>query len=444
MPAPNSELSVDEAMALLLADLERDDGAAAIAASERVGVEAAIGRVLGEPCHARWPLPSAPLSIMDGYAVRSEDLREARDLHDAQSLALLLASESAAGHPASDELERGTCVRISTGAVVPAGADAVVAQEDTRRIEVPAQDGRSSSTKRVLIEMSQTALREVAPGRHIRPTGSDVSNGELLLLPGSEIGGGEASLLAGTGNFTVSVRRRPRVAILSSGDELVPIGQTPGRGQIVATNSMLLAAQIREAGGEPLQLGCVADTPVAVRAAIEHALAHADLLVGSGGISVGDHDLMLPVLELLGFEQRFRKLALRPGRPTTYGLLPRAPGHSPGTPMPVLALPGNPASTLVAFELFGRPLIRALGGLPRHRWLRPRRLVELGAPAQGDRRREHFVRASLDTEGRAHPLTKQLSGALRSIAGFDALVRVPAGGVRVEAGEQLEALILRE
>lgn len=438
MPGPNLELTVDQAMALVLADLERDLGSAF--EREQVDVEAAIGRVLAEACHAHWPLPSAPLSIMDGYAVRSQELLEARDEHDAQTLALLLASESAAGHPASEVLEPGTCMRISTGAVVPAGADAVIAQEDTRRIDVPAKPG--SATKRVLIELSPTALREVAPGRHIRPTGSDVSNGELLLGPGAEIGGGEASLLAGTGNFMVSVRQRPRVAILSSGDELVPIGQTPKRGQIVATNTMLLAAQIREAGGEPIQLGSVADTPVAVRAAIEQARADADLLIGSGGISVGDHDLMLPVLELLGFEQRFRKLALRPGRPTTYGQLPAAPGRAQA--MPVLALPGNPASTLVAFELFGRPLIRALSGLPRHRWLRSRRLVELSGPAEGDRRREHFVRAKLDADGRAAPLPKQLSGALRSIAGFDALVRVPAGRLRVEVGEQLEALILRE
>ena len=428
-------ISVDAALALLLADLERD-GANAPLASDEVDIEAAIDRVLAEPCHARWPLPSAPLSIMDGYAVRSTDLLEARDQHDAQTLALLLASESAAGHPAAaDILEPGTCVRISTGAVVPAGADAVVAQEDTRRLEVGG---------RVLIELSSTALHEIAPGRHIRPTGSDVTRGELLLGPGAEIAGGDASLLAGTGNFRVSVCRRPRVAILSSGDELVPIGETPKRGQIIATNALLLAAQIREAGGEPVQLGPVADTPVAVRAAIEQAREHSDVLVASGGISVGDHDLMLPVLELLGFVQGFRKLALRPGRPTTYGQLPPLPSRSPATPMPVLALPGNPASTLVAFELFGRPLIRARSGLPRHRWLRPRRLVELSAPAEGDHRREHFVRAKLGADGRAEPLAKQLSGALRSIAGFDALVRVPAGQRRVEAGEQLEALILRE
>ncbi|PRP90354.1 Molybdopterin molybdenumtransferase [Enhygromyxa salina] len=425
---PSSPLTVDEAVARVL-DSARPDAIG----SEQVGVEAAIARVLAEPCHARWPLPSAPLSIMDGYAVRSRDLLEARDVHDAETLAVELQSEheSAAGHPSTAALEPGTCVRIATGAVVPAGADAVVPQEDTRRIELGA---------RVLIELSSTALAQVEPGRWIRPTGSDVAKGELLLGPGAAIGGGEASLLAGTGHAAVAVRRRPIVAILSSGDELVAIGQTPARGQIVSTNAMLLGAQIREAGGEPLALETVPDTRAAMRAAIERASESADLLVTSGGISVGDHDLVLPVLDELGFELSFRKLALRPGRPTTFGHLPRAGGQ----PLPVLALPGNPASTLVAFELLARPLVRALSGLARHRWQRPRRLVELASPAEGDRRREHFVRATIDAHGRARPLAKQLSGALRSIADFDALVRVPAGRDRVDAGEELEALILRE
>jgi molybdopterin molybdotransferase len=178
-----------------------------------------------------------------------------------------------------------------------------------------------------------------------------------------------------------------------------------------------------------------------VRAAIERAIEQADLLVGTGGISVGDHDLLLPVLEQLGFEQRFRKLALRPGRPTTFGMLPRGAERAP---LLVLALPGNPASTMVAFELLGRPLIRAWLGLPRHRWQRRPRSVELAAAAEGDRLREHFVRAKLDEHGRAHPLGKQLSGALRSIADFDVLLRVPAGRTRVEPGESLPALFLRE
>jgi molybdopterin molybdotransferase len=421
MSEPRTELSVELAVATVLADVP-----AGSLPEQLVGIEAAIGRVLARPVHARWPLPSAPLSIMDGYAVRSQDLLDAR-ANGSGTLVLALASESAAGRPSDELLAPGTCMRIATGAVVPTGADAVVAQEDTRRV---APDR---------IELSSTALAQIEPGRHIRPIGSDVADGELLLEPGVTIGGGEASLLAGAGHVEVAVRRRPVVAILSSGDELVRIGQIPGRGQIVSTNVMLLATQIREAGGEPLDLGFVPDTEAAVHAAIERAIEQADLLVGTGGISVGDHDLVLPMLERLGFEQRFRKLALRPGRPTTFGRLPRD-----GSPLLVLALPGNPAATMVAFELFGRPLLRALLGLPRHRWQRPFRSVELAAAVEGDRVREHFARAKLDEHGRAHPLTKQLSGALRSIADFDVLLRVPVGRTRVEAGESLPALFLRE
>jgi molybdopterin molybdotransferase len=418
-------LTVEAALGVLFGRVALD-----VLGCERVGVEAAIGRVLAEAGRARWPLPNAPLSIMDGYGVRSGDLVAARDEHQAETLALELVSESAAGHPSGGVLEPGTCVRIATGAVVPAGADAVVPQEDTRRINVG---------ERTLIELSSIALLQVAPGRWVRPIGSDVRQDEALLEAGEVIRGGEASLLAGTGNFEVTVRCPPKVAILSSGDELVGLGHTPARGQVVSTNAMMLATQIREAGGEPMDLGVVADTREAMREAIERAASSADILVASGGISVGDHDLTLPVLRELGLELGFRKVELRPGRPTTFGLLPRDRAA-----LPVLALPGNPASTLVAFELFVRPLIRALLGLPRARWFRPRRMVELAIAAEGDRRREHWLRAKLDDTGRAVPLPKQLSGALRSIAGFDALVRIPAGRESVPAGERLEAMIVRE
>lgn len=426
MTTDEKPLTVEAALGVLFGRVALD-----VLGTERVGVEAAIGRVLAEPGRARWPLPNAPLSILDGYAVRSVDLVTARDEHQAETLALELVSESAAGHPSAGVLEPGTCVRIATGAVVPAGADAVVPQEDTRRIDVG---------ERTLIELSSIALLQVAPGRWVRPIGSDVRQDEALLEVGEVIGGGEASLLAGTGNFEVTVRCRPKVAILSSGDELVALGQTPARGQVVSTNAMMLAAQIREAGGEPIDLGVVADTREAMREAIERAVSSADILVASGGISVGDHDLTLPVLRELGLELGFRKVELRPGRPTTFGMLPRDEAAA----LPVLALPGNPASTLVAFELFVRPLIRALLGLPRARWFRARRMVELAIAAEGDRRREHWIRAKLDDAGRAVPLPKQLSGALRSIAGFDALVRIPAGRESVPAGERLEAMIVRE
>ncbi|NVB40835.1 molybdopterin molybdotransferase MoeA [Pseudenhygromyxa sp. WMMC2535] len=422
-------LSIDEALARVLARFSITD-------TQRVGVAEAIGRVLATACQARWSLPSAPLSVMDGYALRSADLIAARDQHGAEALALERLDESAAGHPSELEVGPGSCVRISTGAVVPAGADAVVPQEDAAI--VPPSAGVPEG--RTFVEFGGEALRRVAPGRYIRPTGSDVREGEDLLAPGEPIGPGEAALLAACGHAEVDVRRRPKVAILSSGDELVPIGQTPGRGQVVSTNAMMLAGQIREAGGEPLDLGAVPDDPHELRAAIEDARRRADLLVCSGGISVGDHDLVLPALQSLGFELEFRRLRLRPGRPTTYGRLPPdAELHA----LPVLALPGNPASTYVSFELLARPLIRAMLGLHHGRWHRPRRQVVLAAAAEGDARREHYVRARLDGTGRAWPLDRQLSGALRSIAGFDLLLRVPAGRREVPAGEQLEALEIR-
>ncbi len=427
------DLGTAEGLALILDDLrargDRDDDSW----TERVDVSAAVGRVLATPCDAAWPLPTAPLSIMDGYAVDSALLVAAWERGE-RDLSLITVGESAAGHPSKLELSAGTCMRIATGAVVPAGADAVVPREDARPdLADPDQPER--------VLFSAQALEQAAPGRWIRSRGSDVADGERLLDAGVCLGPGDAALLASEGHDRPLLRRRPVVAILSSGDELVAIGTRPGHGQIVSTNAMMLAAQIGEAGGVPLDLGAVADSPEALRAALERGACEADLIVCSGGISVGEHDLVLPALVALGLALRFRKLRLRPGRPTTYGLLPRSPSRPP---LPVLALPGNPASTFVAFELFARPLIRALLGLPEARWHRPRRTLELAAAADGDPRREHYVRAGLDPDGRARPLTRQLSGALRSLAGVDVLLRVPEGRRSVAAGEHLEALILRE
>jgi molybdopterin molybdotransferase len=390
---------------------------------ELVAIDQAGARTLAEALHAAGPLPSAPLSIMDGYALRSADLQGRTG-----PIVLALAGESAAGHVFAPTMQAGTCVRISTGAVVPAGADAVVAQEDTRRLADA-------------IEFSPLACAQVEPGRWIRAIGSDVHEHALLLEAGSELGPGELALLAACGHVQVPVRVRPKVAILASGDELLAIGQTPGPGQIVATNGLMLAEQIRAAGAEPLDLGRVADRPEALRAAVIRAMHEADLLIATGGISVGDHDLVLPVLRELGVELRFRRVRLRPGRPSTLGVLP-IPGVAP-TLLPVLALPGNPAATLVGFELLARPLLRAMLGLPRRRWFRRVAELELAGAVEGDRKRDHYVRVQIDDQGRAAPLDRQLSGSLRSIADFDALVIVPAGRERVAAGERLQALILR-
>lgn len=412
------ELDIAAAQAAVLAVLDR----LAPLPGEAVPLAGAVGRVLAEPLVAALDQPSAPLSIMDGYALRCADLRG----DDAGPCTLPLAGESAAGHPLAQPLAPGTCARISTGAVLPSGADAVVAQEDTQRL------GER-------VEFSPLARRELAPGRHVRAVGSDVARGELLLERGSEIGPGELALLAAHGHLAPQVLARPRLAILASGDELVAIGTTPRVGEVVATNALMLAAQIAEAGGVALDLGRVPDRHAALREAILHACEHADILVASGGISVGDHDLVLPVLRELGLTPMFRRVKLRPGRPATFGLLPRASGPA----LPVLALPGNPASTLVAFELLVRPLVRALLGLPRRRWFRHRARLELAAAVEGERRRDHYVRIRIDEQGRAVPLARQLSGALRSIADVDALLIVPAGRERVEPGELLEALLLR-
>lgn len=412
------ELDVASAQATVLGVLDR----LAPLRSEPVALAAAAGRVLAEPLVAALDMPSAPLSIMDGYALRCADLRG----DDAGARTLPLAGESAAGHPLAQPLAPGTCVRISTGAVLPSGADAVVAQEDATRLGDR-------------VEFSPLARREVAPGRHVRAVGSDVARGELLLIRGSELGPGELALLGAHGHVEPRVLARPRLAILASGDELVALGTTPRHGEVVATNGLMLAAQIAEAGGVALELGRVPDRHDALRDAILHACEHADILVASGGISVGDHDLVLPVLRELGLAPLFRRVKLRPGRPATFGLLPRAAA----APLPVLALPGNPASTLVAFELLVRPLVRALLGLPRRRWFRPALRLELAAAVEGERRRDHYVRVRIDEQGRACPLARQLSGALRSIADVDALLIVPAGRERVEPGETLEALLLR-
>ncbi len=420
------ELDVDAAVHAVLAERPRLPALP----SERVRVEAAGGRVLAETLRSRWPLPSAPLSIMDGYAVHSGDLQLARS-EGAQTLTIEQLGESAAGHPGERRVEPGTCQRISTGAVLPEGADAVVPQEDTRRRE---------HGERVFIELSSVALAQSAPGKWVRPIGSDVGLDERLLERGCWLGPGELALLASTGHPELPVLRRPRVALLASGDELVAIGSTPGRGQIVSTNTLMLSEQILEAGAEPLDLGPVEDRPEALHAALLRARDEADLLICTGGISVGDHDLVLPALRALGFELVFRRVALRPGRPTTFGRLPRS--LEPAA-LPVLALPGNPASTFVAFELLARPLLRAWLDLPRASWQRRTFPLELAAPVEGDRKREHFVRVQIDEQGRARPLAQQLSGALRSLAEVDALLRIPAGHARADVGERFPALLLR-
>lgn len=398
-----------------------EDAQAAVIA--RVGpldiVEAPVGHcdglVLAEPVHAAWDLPRGPVSIMDGYAVRAADI--ASDRARRRTVELRRVTESAAGHPAQVRIDADQAARISTGALLPEGADAVIAQEETR-----VEDDR------VLVDLDRTG--PVSPGRYIRAQGSDLRRGDEVLRGGTRLRAGDLAAAASSGHDRLRVHRRPSVAIVGTGDELVPIGITPAPGQVVSSNGIMLAAQVREAGGEPIEVGDVGDDEVRLATALHRAM-QADVLVTSGGISVGEHDLVHGSLLRRGFETVFRGVALRPGKPTTV----MAAGEQLA-----FALPGNPASSLVAFELFVRPALRRLLGI-RGDVRRPIVDVELSAPAPGSGARAHYVRARRQGD-RAWPLPSQLSGNLRSIADFDLLLRIPPGTRELPAGARCEALMV--
>lgn len=416
-PAPPFDVSIDEALALVL-----ETAAAAPRTSETlVPVRDALGRHLARPVHAAWDLPGAPTAVMDGWAVRAADLPSTAD-----GRGLPVAAESAAGHPSDAPLPTGAVARISTGAVLPEGADAVVPQEETAR-------------ERDRVTFDDEARAETQPGRYVRPAGSDVERGAVLLDAGATVGPGEFALLASAGAFEVPVFDPPTVALLGTGDELVAVGDTPARGQVVSTNVDMLAAQVRHAGGEPRPLGDVGDQPEALAAALQRGL-QARVLVTTGGASVGDHDLVYAQLERLGLRPRFHKIALRPGRPTFFGLV--------GETL-VLGLPGNPGSAHVAFELLGRPLVRRLCGVAEARCGWPRRAVELTEAVRPMARRTKFERARIEAArgrgslSRATPLASQASGALRSIADYDVLLRIEPGDAPLEAGAIVDALEVR-
>lgn len=385
------DLAVAEAQARLLA-------APKAGPTESLPIAEAWGRICARDLRARWPLPPWDLSSMDGYAFPRLDPEAIRD-----PLSLRVIGESSAGRPFAGQLKPGECVRISTGAVLPDGCDQVLPQEEAIR------EGPN-------LRITPDAHPKLRPGRFVRPRGRELAVDHPILRAGERLELGHISLLAASGHPEVEVYARPRVAILSTGDELIEIGQTPQRGQTIATNALMLRLQCEAAGAVVVTDTKVPDDRQQSIAAFAQCEA-ADLILSCGGISVGPHDHVLPSLEALGWSRLFRKVQLQPGRPTTAGRLGSAY---------VLALPGNPASSYVTFELFVRPLIQALLGRPPAQWWRPQRQVHLDSIPVSDPKRDHYIRARVFGD-RATPLSIQNSGALASLCGHNALICIPKG-----------------
>lgn len=366
------------------------------------------GRVLAEDVVAPGELPPFPSSAVDGYAIRAAD--GGGRLH--------VVGESAAGRPFSGPLPAGCAVRILTGGVLPEGADSVVMVE---QVDQPTADA-------VVVPEAYPA------GRNYHRPGDDLRRGELVLRRGEPLGPAELGLAAAIGLPRLPVHRRPRVALMSTGDELVEVGETPGPGQVVDSNRWALLAALGEAGAEVTRLGIAPDEPGALRALVAGAVGSHDVLVTSGGVSVGTHDLVKPLLESLG-EVHLGRVKLKPGKPFTFATLPEA--------RLAFGLPGFPVSSLVTFEVFVRPALRKMQGFGRLH--RPALRVRLGyeATAAGDR--TEYQRVTLRRESGelvARSTGSQSSSRLMSLAGAHALVRVPPGDRGIPAGTVVEALVL--
>src|SRR3954447_13368739 len=398
-------MPVSDALAAVLAGAEP-------LPEEMISLDQAYHRVLARDVAARRTQPPQAMSAMDGYAVRAADAATI----DSQ---LTVIGEVAAGRPFTGTVGAGEAVRIFTGGVVPEGADAVVIQEDT-----------VANGKRITVKEAAIA------GRHIRPAGVDFREGDVLLRTGTRLTDRDLALAAGMNHPHLAVRRRPKVAILATGDELVMPGSTPGPGQIVYSNGYALHALARREGAETIDLGVAADTMEATTSGIRRAReSGADILITTGGASVGDHDLVQPALNAEGISMAFWKVAMRPGKPMMNGRLGA---------MRVIGLPGNPVSSYVCGFLFLVPLIRALSGrsVIHHR----REHAVLGRDVSANDQREDSLRARLavrdDGALVALPVNHQDSSLLANLAAAQALlVRAPFAP-KAAAGTPCEVLRL--
>jgi len=384
--------------------------------SLRVPLDDALDSVLAKEIVSPIDIPAWTNSAMDGYAARGDDVRGASQ---AAPIRLRIVEEVPAGRFPTRPIAAGECARIFTGAPLPDGADSVIRQEDT-------DQGRDVVA----------IFKDRDIGVNIRKVGEDIRKGETVLRPGTGLGPAQLGVLASLAVAHPVVYRRPRVAILGSGDEIVDVDQPDeilsGR-KVASSNTHTLVGLVRQAGGEPVNLGIARDTPDSLREHLRRAL-DCDLLVTTAGISVGEHDFVRTVLEELGAEQRFWRLRMRPGAPVGFGLL---------RDIPWIGLPGNPVSTMVTFELFVRPAIRVMSG---HRLpFRRARTVRLAESVTLKPKLQHFLRAVVTetTTGIEARLTgPQGSGILTSMMRANALLVIPEGQFDTPAGAEVSAILL--
>ena len=388
--------------------LEQIAALSALTATERVPLQAGVGRTLAASVLAKHTQPPSDMSAMDGYAARIEDCTV--------GAALTVIGEAPAGHPFDGNVGAGQCVRLFTGSVVPNGANHVIIQEDVDRND------------------DQITIRDAQESaRHIRSAGIDFRSGDELIPAGTTLTARQLSICAAGNHAELNVRRAPRVALLANGDELRPPGSHLQPGQIIASNEYSLTALIEAWGGQALNLGIAPDSPGKIRAMIE-AADQVDVFVPVGGASVGDHDHMQTVFSDLGFSPLFSKIAVRPGKPTWM---------SQGDGQLVLGLPGNPASALVCAHLFLKPLIaRLLGAADLHVTVP----ANLRAPLNANGRRESFLRGRMDYletgERVVLPASNQDSSLLSPFVTSNVLIHRPVDAPAREAGEMVECVLL--
>jgi len=394
-------IELEEALEIILSQVK-------LVSSEKVDILSSLSRTLAEDVYADFDIPGFDRAAMDGYAVLSKDTNSASKK---KPVILEVIANVPAGYSTEKVVKNGRAVRIMTGAPMPKGADAVVMVEDTEKEE-----------EKVKI------FRKVTCQKNVSFAGEDVKKGELILSQGSLVRPAEVAMLASLGKENVLVKIKPRVAIISTGDELVEVGRTLQKGEIYDSNSYALFSQVLSSGGEPYRLGIARDKRENLLARIKEGLSY-QLLLLSGGVSVGDYDLVTDALKKAGVQMLFWKVAVKPGKPTFFGV-------RKGTL--VFGLPGYPVSSMVNFENLVRPAIFSMLGRDDWQRIRVKAILEKAVSSRG--RRKKIIRAKLVKEGDKYlavPATSQQSSVLKSMVWADSFLILPKEVERIEKGEEV-------